>query len=80
MSINLVMPSNHLILCRPLLLLPSIFPSIRVSSNELVLTHENIKGLTHTQRCVPQRVGILKVNLEFCLPLWERIPHGNINN
>ena len=32
-----VMPSNHLILCRPLLLLPSIFPSIRVFSNELVL-------------------------------------------
>ena len=31
------MPSNHLILCRPLLLLPSIFPSIRVFSNELVL-------------------------------------------
>ena len=30
MSIDLVMPSNHLILCRPLLLLPSIFPSIRV--------------------------------------------------
>ena len=37
MSIELVMPSNHLILCRPLLLLPSIFPSIRVFSNELVL-------------------------------------------
>ena len=34
MSIDLVMPSNHLILCRPLLLLPSIFPSIRVFSNE----------------------------------------------
>ena len=33
----LVMPSNHLILCCPLLLLPSIFPSIRVFSNELVL-------------------------------------------
>ena len=32
-----VMPSNHLILCHPLLLLPSIFPSIRVFSNELVL-------------------------------------------
>ena len=31
------MPSNHLILCRPLLLLPSIFPSIRVFSNELAL-------------------------------------------
>ena len=37
MSFELVMPSNHLILCRPLLLLPSIFPSIRVFSNELAL-------------------------------------------
>ena len=37
MSIDLVMPSNHLILCHPLLLLPSIFPSIRVFSSKLVL-------------------------------------------
>ena len=37
MSIKSVMPSNHLILCRPLLLLTSIFPSIRVFSNESVL-------------------------------------------
>ena len=37
MSSKSVMPSNHLILCRPLLLLPSIFPSIRVFSNESVL-------------------------------------------
>ena len=37
MSIEPVMPSNHLILCRPLLLLPSIFPSIRVFANESVL-------------------------------------------
>ena len=37
MSIESVMPSNHLILCRPLLLLPSIFPSIRVFSNKPVL-------------------------------------------
>ena len=36
MCLASVMPSNHLILCRPLLLLPSIFPSIRVFSNELV--------------------------------------------
>ena len=35
MSIESVMPSNHLILCRPLLLLPSVFTSIRVFSNEL---------------------------------------------
>ena len=37
MSIKSVMPSNHLILCHSLLLLPSIFPSIRVFSNELAL-------------------------------------------
>ena len=37
MSIELVMPSNHLILCHPLLLLPSIFPSVRVVSNESAL-------------------------------------------
>ena len=37
MSIESVMPSNHLILCHPLLLPPSIFPSIRVFSNESVL-------------------------------------------
>ena len=37
MSIESVMPSNHLILCRPLLFLPSIFPSIRIFSNESVL-------------------------------------------
>ena len=37
MTIESVMPSNHLILCCPLLLLPSIFPSIRVFSNESVL-------------------------------------------
>ena len=37
MSIKSVMPSNHLILCHPLLLLPSVFPSIRVFSNESFL-------------------------------------------
>ena len=37
MSIELVMPSNHLILCCPILLLPSIFPNVRVFSSELVL-------------------------------------------
>ena len=37
MSIESVMPSNHLILCHPLLLLPSIFPSIRVFSNQLII-------------------------------------------
>ena len=37
MSIESVIPSNHLVLCRPFLLLPSVFPSIRVISNELAL-------------------------------------------
>ena len=37
MSIEMVIPSNHLIFCRPLLLLPSLFPSIRIFSNESVL-------------------------------------------
>ena len=37
MSIESVMPSNHLILCHPVLLLPSIFPSVRVFSNESAL-------------------------------------------
>ena len=38
LSIELVMPSNHLILCCPLLIRPSIFPSIRIFSNESVLS------------------------------------------
>ena len=45
MSTESVMPSNHLILCCPLLLLPSIFPSIRVFSNESVLIKELAKVL-----------------------------------
>ena len=45
MSIESVMPSSHLILCRPLLLLLSIFPSIRVFSNESVLLHQVAKVL-----------------------------------
>ena len=42
-SIELMMPSNHLILCRPLLLLPSIFPSIRVFSNKSVLPISSVQ-------------------------------------
>ena len=43
MSVESVMPSNHLIFCRPLLLLPSNFPSIRVFSNESVLPIRRLK-------------------------------------
>ena len=45
MSIESVMPSNHLILCRPLLLLPSIFPSIRVFSKEVSFSSQMAKVL-----------------------------------
>ena len=45
MSIESVMPSNHLILCRPLLLLPSIFRSIRVFSNKSASLHQVAKVL-----------------------------------
>ena len=45
MSIESVMPSSHLILCRPLLLLPPIPPHIRVFSNESTLLHEVAKVL-----------------------------------
>ena len=45
-SIELVMPSNYLILCRPLLLLPSIFPDIRVFSNESALCIRWLKYLS----------------------------------
>ena len=45
MSIKSMMPSNHLSLCCPLLLLPSIFPSIRVFSNESALSHQVAKVL-----------------------------------
>ena len=53
MSIKLVMPSNHLILCRPLLLLPSIFPSIRGFSNESVLHIRQPKDWNFSFRISP---------------------------
>ena len=58
MSIKSVMPSNHLILCRPLLLLPSIFPSIRVFSTESVLC---IGG---------QSIGVLASVLPLSIQDW----------
>ena len=47
MSIESMMPSNHLILCRPLLLLPSIFPSIRAFSNEVAHQEDKVLELQH---------------------------------
>ena len=49
MSIESVMPSNHLILCHPLLLLPSVIPSIRVSSNESVSSSHQVAKVLEFQ-------------------------------
>ena len=56
-SIELVMPSNHLILCHPLLFLPSIFPSIRVFSDESVFASggQNI-GASDTSSVLPMNI------------------------
>ena len=56
MSIESVMPPNHLILCRPLLLLPSIFPSIRVFSDESVLHNRWPKYLSFSFSIGPSDV------------------------
>ena len=52
MSIELMMPSNHLILCHPLLLLPSIFPSIRVSLHQVAKVLE----LQLQHQCLPMNI------------------------
>ena len=56
MSIESVMPSNHLILCRPLLLPPSIFPSIRVFSNESALRIRWLKYWSFSFNISPSNV------------------------
>ena len=63
MSIESVMPSNHLVLCRPLLLLPSIFPSIRVFSSESVL-HIRWPSIG-----VSASTSMIPMNTQDCSPL-----------
>ena len=63
MSIGSVIPSNHLILCRPLLLLPSILPSIRVFSSESVLC---ISGQSIG---ISTSASVLPINIQDWFPL-----------
>ena len=56
MSMESVMPSNHLILCRPLLLPPSIFPSIRVISNEFFPSGGQSTGVSDSTPVVPVNI------------------------
>ena len=68
MSIELVMPSNHLILCCPLLLLPSIFPSIRVFSKFSFWSQFFTSGSQSVG--ISASASILPMNIYDWFPLW----------
>ena len=67
MSIESVMPSNHLILCHPLLLLPSIFPSIRVFCNESVLCNRWPKDWSFSFSISPSNeyLGLISFRMDW---------------
>ena len=77
MSIKLVMPSNHFILCHLLLPLPSVFPSIRIFSNQLALcirwpkywsfsfSISSVQSLSHVQLFLTQRTAARQASLSF---------------
>ena len=67
MSIELVIPSNHLILCCPLLFLPSIYPSIRVFSNESVLLIRWPKYWSFSFSCSPSNEysGLISFRMDW---------------
>ena len=74
MSIESVMPSNHLILCRPLLLLPSIFPSIRVFSNELTLHMRWPKYWSFSFNISPsnEHPGLISFRMDWLISLQSK--------
>ena len=67
MSIESVMPSNHLILCRPLLLLPSIFPCIRIFSSELALRIRwpNDWGFSFSLSLSNEQSGFIPIRIDW---------------
>ena len=71
-SIELMMPSNHLILCQPLLLLPSVFPSIRVFSNELVLHIRLTKywSFNFSNSSSNEYSGLISFSIDWLDLLW----------
>ena len=70
-SIESVMPSNHLILCSPLLLLPSIFPSIRVFSNELAFHIRWAKSWSFSISSLKEYSGLISFKINwFDLPAF----------
>ena len=69
MSIESVMPSNHLLLCCPILLLPPIFPSIRVFSNESALPHQVAKVLELQLQYSNEYSGLISFRIDWFDPL-----------
>ena len=65
MSVELVMPSNHLILCHPLLFLPSIFPSIRVFYNESVLRISRLKYWSFSFSASKEYSGLISFKIDW---------------
>ena len=76
MSIESVMPSNHLILCLPLLLLPSIFPSIKVFSNESTLPMDGQSiGASASASVLPRNIqGWFSLELTSLISLLSKGP------
>ena len=74
MSIESVMPSSHLILCHPLLLLPSIFPSIRVFSNESVLHIRWPKNWSFNFSISPfnEHPGLISFRIDWLISLQSK--------
>ena len=74
MSTESVMPSNHFVLCRPLLLLPSIFPSIRVFSNESVITSgDQGLGASASASVLPMNIqGLFSLGLAGLISLLSK--------
>ena len=77
MSIESVMPSNHLILCRPFLLLPSIFPSISVFSNESALRNRWPKYWSFSFNISPsnEHPGLISFRMD-----WLNLLQGTLKN
>ena len=76
MSIESLMPSSHLILCHPLLLLPSIFPSIRVFSNESALCIRWPKYWSFSFNISPsnEHPGLISFRMDYLIEVFKCLP------
>ena len=79
MSIQSVMPSNHLVLCHPLLLLPSTFPIIRIFSNESVLIRWPKYKVLRTQHMQNTLTWIIAICVYFLISPKEKETKAKIN-